>query len=289
MNSASESPILVTGSHHGGTTWLGRSICTAGNAGFLWEPFSRDNVPPWFSQKPDRWFVYPPEEPERWRREVGDLLAGQYHLAQKLRYVRNFKLSAKLTRDALSIGAYRRFGNPFLFKDPIAVFASAWLADTFAFRVVVSVRHPAAFVASILRTGNAHPWGDFAEQPRLMAGPLRGYADLVTAYTLQPPSLEDGAILLWKMIYHFVSDAAAERGDWLIVRHEDLCREPRESFAEVFQFLGMSPKRSLIERLASSVKREDERWRVSLSREQVEKIRRSTAPIWERFYAGSEW
>jgi hypothetical protein len=55
-----------------------------------------------------------------------------------------------------------------LIKDPIALFAAEWLADVFGVRVVVLIRHPAAFAASLKRLNWTHPFGDFLAQPLFM-------------------------------------------------------------------------------------------------------------------------
>lgn len=34
-------PILVTGSHRSGTTWVGQMLATSENIGYIWEPFNK--------------------------------------------------------------------------------------------------------------------------------------------------------------------------------------------------------------------------------------------------------
>ncbi len=75
-----------------------------------------------------------------------------------------------------SRAAGRRGATP-LVKDPIALFSAEWLAATFDMRVLVMIRHPAAFAASIRRRGWRHRFADFLEQPLLMRdllGAVRG-------------------------------------------------------------------------------------------------------------------
>ncbi|MFO7950790.1 MAG: hypothetical protein R6U36_10530 [Candidatus Fermentibacteraceae bacterium] len=55
-----------------------------------------------------------------------------------------------------------------LFKDPIALMSAEWVADRFDARVVISVRHPAAYVNSVRRLDWRTPVEDFTEQPRLL-------------------------------------------------------------------------------------------------------------------------
>ncbi len=53
-------------------------------------------------------------------------------------------------------------------KDPLALFSSEWLASEFDMDVVLLVRHPAAFAASVRRQGYHHPFSHFLLQPALM-------------------------------------------------------------------------------------------------------------------------
>lgn len=282
-------PILVTGSHHGGTSWLGSSICHADATTFLWEPFSCNYLPPWFSRPPEYWFTYPFENQGHWAREVHNVLSGNYQLSRKWKYADTPKRAAKILRDSFTLKYSKFLRKRILFKDPIAVFASAWLADQFDFQVIVTIRHPAAFVASILKTGNAHPWSHFAEQKTLMDGPLHEYRTEIENFSNQSPALEDGAILLWKMIYDFVNRSAEERGDWLLIRHEDLCASPKQSFERVFEFLELAPGEPAIQKIIASAKREDQRWKSTLTDKQIAKIRERTSPIWEEFYDATDW
>lgn len=75
---------------------------------------------------------------------------------------------------------------------------------------------------------------------------------------------------------------------WMVLRHEDLCRDPRHALAGVFRFLGVSPDRTVGDFRASdhhiignrmrlsrtSEIRLDERWRTEMNPDQIRTVER---------------
>ena len=75
---------------------------------------------------------------------------------------------------------------------------------------------------------------------------------------------------------------------WMVLRHEDLCRDPRHALEGVFRFLGVSPDQSVGDFRASdhhiignrmrlsrtSEIRLDERWRTEMTSEQIRTVER---------------
>ncbi len=83
-------------------------------------------------------------------------------------------------------------------KDPIAALSSDWLARNVDFEVVVLVRHPAAFAASLKRLNCRHPFGHFLTQAMLMERCLDPYrAELES----KPENIAEQAAIIWKCIY----------------------------------------------------------------------------------------
>ena len=126
-----------------------------------------------------------------------------------------------------------------LVKDPIALFSSEWLAETFDMRVLVMIRHPAAFAASIRRRGWRHRFADFLEQPLLMRDVLAPYEAEIRAASDRPPEILDEAILLWNILYGTVAGIQERHPDWAFARHEDLAREPVGRFRDLYARLGL--------------------------------------------------
>lgn len=69
------SPILVTGSHRSGTTWLGQMLSLSNEAFVVHEPFNPSNARTWFHRPPPRWFLaVDPDRPAPWDAEMRRVL-----------------------------------------------------------------------------------------------------------------------------------------------------------------------------------------------------------------------
>src|SRR5262249_23707256 len=116
-------PILVTGSHRSGSTWVGKMLAAGGEGGDIREPVGglhrrgvREAPIPY-------WFPYLCPENERpYLRPVRNMLAFRYANAAAIRTIRTPTDAAKAGNDALQFARYRRERRRPLLKDPIAVF-----------------------------------------------------------------------------------------------------------------------------------------------------------------------
>jgi hypothetical protein len=198
-------------------------------------------------------------------------------------------------------------GRRILFKDPYAVFSAEWFADRLGCRVVVVVRHPAAVVSSLRRLGWRAPLASLSAQPVLVRDWLEPFRDDLTAAQniagLRRDLIWSNAVL-WRMIYFAVATYAERRSDFVIVRHEDLSRDPEHAYRRVYEALELRYDR----RAAAAVKattdgtnpaelpqnnphsvRLDSRanlgnWRRRLSSVEIERIRSLTEPVASRWY-----
>src|SRR5690349_22863624 len=120
MSSARQRPILVTGSHRSGSTWVGKMIASHPRVAYVEEPFNAHVRP----ECPVRhmWHLVTEEDEGPFRAYVDRLLAfrdgaGRHGLADAA-----FGTLLDLWR--------RLRGARPLLKDPIALFSAEWLADT---------------------------------------------------------------------------------------------------------------------------------------------------------------
>jgi hypothetical protein len=199
-----EPPILITGAHRSGTTWVGRTLASHVDVGYIDEPL---NIHP--GGPATRFYEHV--------RENHDTVAAGYLL------------------DAFAAVAPRR---P-LVKDPMALVSAEWFATRFEARVVVLVRHPAAFASSLKLLGWLHPWAHFLEQPSLMDGPLRPFAAAIEELASTTPSVIEDAALLWGVLASIVREYQARHSDWTFVRHEDLSRQPMAGFEALCRRVGL--------------------------------------------------
>jgi hypothetical protein len=302
------SPILVTGAHRSGTTWVGRMLSLSPAVGYVEEPFSLrhrrgicDVIFPY-------WFMYvTPENEAPYVQPIKDMLAFRYRPGSELRTLHTPKDAARMVRDWWTVAAKRRRGLRPLVKDPIALFSAPWLADRFDADVVVTIRHPAGFVSSLMRLGWTHPFDHFLKQPLLMRDVLDPYQDRIRAFASgQQPVLEQG-VLLWNLIHHVIRGYRESRPDWAFVRHEDMSTDPAEGFRRLYDHVGLSfdevtrgsilrhsdPSRPAEAANPFDVRRDSRGsaglWRGRLTQDQVERVRAGVEPLVRDFYSDEEW
>jgi hypothetical protein len=196
-----------------------------------------------------------------------------------------------------------------LVKDPFALFSAEWFARAFSAQVVILVRHPAAFVSSVLDRGWDFPFGHWLDQEALLRDHLNPFVSEIEEYAYTPPCLMDQAILLWRAIYHVVGSYRMLYPSWLLYHLEDLALQPLSSFEDMYNDLGLelAPAIGEFVRKATAPNnplgsekgsvfdiRRDSRasltaWRRRLSKADAEYIRRKTEDVWPLFYDPGDW
>lgn len=305
---AEESPILVTGAPRSGTTVLGQFLAAPRHVASVYEPFNAHiglrAIP--------RQFVYvtagSSAEPLVGA-AVDALLAGHGRFRSSglpgdepgpaKRLLRRTLVSRTNVDYQLAARNPRR--TRWLLKDPLAGFSAEWLTRNYGARTVVTVRHPAATVASYLRLGWRFNLAELQAQPELMRDHLQPVLRTVDAGTLT--ALEEGAVL-WRCYYQVLGCYLDRNEGMTAVRHEDLCRDPLTLVGALFEWLGMTlderivakvqaqtgphnaaaPTPGAVHTLHRSSRDIVDRWRSELSPSDVERIRELTAPVAQRWY-----
>ena len=276
--------------------------------GLVWEPFNL-RARPGIRDAPLRhWFTYVCEDnAAEYEAAMRDALAFRYRPFAEARALRTAKDGGRMIRDMARSSRLRRAGAIALCKDPIAVFSAPWLADTFDMDVVVTIRHPAAMVASVLRLGWQHPFAHFLAQPLMMRDVLGGHAETIERFAARPQPLIDQASLLWLLIYERVLTYRAQRPEWHLVRHEDLSMDPVASFEKLYASLDLAwtanvehvvldhtgPSNAAEVHDPSNHRRDSRSalrtWKRRLSDDEVARIRSWTEPVASVFYEDDEW
>lgn len=302
-------PILVTGAHRSGSTWVGRMIARSPHIRYIHEPFNPDAFRPGIcAAQFEREFTYVcAENAASYQDDLKRCLEFRYRFAEGLRTVRKAADAVRTARDfgRFTLSRWRK-ARP-LVKDPHAVFSAEWLARTFAMDVVVMIRHPAAFVGSLKKARWAFRFGQFLEQPLLMQHHLRGFQSEIEAFATETADIVDQGILLWNVIYDVILQYRNRHPDWIFVRHEDLSREPGSRFFDLFQSLGLKYTDSVRRAIAdfsgphnpgeqhsgSHIRRDSEsniwNWKNRLTPEEIQRIRERTEPIASRLYGEEDW
>jgi len=308
MTAESTRPILVTGAHRSGTTWTGRMLALAPRVAYLHEPFNLQHRPGFCGARFPFWFTcLTDENGPRYHDDLARTLSYRYRFGRELQALRGPKDIARMGRDGLRFAVLRMGRKRPLMKDPIAIFSTPWLARTFGMAVVIMVRHPLAFTASLKQSGWSHPFSHFLRQPLLMDGLLQGFRTRIEEAAEREMEIVDQAILLWNIVHHVIMIWQREHPEWLIVRHEDLATDPQSEFARLYDRLDLpfTPRiRKRILRFSNPDNRSDARrtldvrrdsgsiltgWRERLTGEEIERIRKGTGEISRAFYSGTGW
>ncbi|MEO8425269.1 MAG: hypothetical protein ABI595_15335, partial [Actinomycetota bacterium] len=263
---------------------------------YLWEPFSVLHRPGILGTAFPYWFPYICQEnQDAYIQPIRDMLAFRYGAGAELRIARSAKDAGRLLRDWWRFAVWRARDARPLLKDPIAVFSSEWLADTFDADVVVMIRHPAAFVNSVKRRELHHPFGHFLHQPLLMRDLLHPYAEEIERFAAAEQPLMDQGILLWTLVHHAIARFQEVRPGWTFLRLEDVARDPVVQFEKLYGALDLtfdadvrrdvlehSDPSNPVEVLDMASRRRDSRasvvaWKTQLSPEEIGSIRQATA------------
>jgi len=304
-------PILVTGSHRSGTTWVGKMLALSPNIFYIHEPFNPLTRPGICAARFPRAFTYiTRENATLYEDSLRATLERRYSFRNEWKTFRAPRDIGRMMRDSFLFSRSRSRNDRPLMKDPLALFSAEWLAETFDMQVVVMIRHPAAFVASLKNKDWRFDFNNFLEQPLLMRDHLSPFEEAIRGQVAGGGSLIDQAILLWRIIHQTILGFRERHSDWVFLRHEDLSREPAAGFEFLFSQLNLNfldEVRATITRHTSDANpavasgdtsvfevRRDSRanifgWKKRLSEEAVDRVRTRLADIWPRLYSEQDW
>ena len=236
-------PILITGSHRSGSTWVGHMLEKSFSVGYIHEPFSLWNkmgVQGYKFATFDYWYTHVTKDnDEKYFKGLRKTMAFHYDIFKAIKAVKDPKDFVWSLIEGMKFFVHRMKKSRPLIKDPIAFFSAEWLAKTFDMQVVVLVRHPAAFVTSLIKKKWVFDFTNFTRQPLLMENYLRPFKDEIAKYSKHPQPILDQAILLWKIIHYVMLEYKKNHKDWIFLRHEDISRDPISQFRELYNNLGL--------------------------------------------------
>ena len=301
-------PILVTGAHRSGTTWVGKMLAADADTAYISEPLNVLHRPGVFGAKVSRWYQYICDENEaEFLKPYEELLDFDYHLLDELRAIRSRRDFLRMGRDFLVFYNGSLRGQRALIKDPFAVFSLPWFAKKLNCRVVVTVRHPGAFASSLKRLGWSFDFNDLLDQPLLMRDHAGDFRDEMKS--IAADDVIGQAALLWKIIYRSVHSTLRLNPDFIAVRHEDLSLNPVDGFSNLYTKLGLDFTRRVERTILTSSSSENpaelphgkthsvrldsrasvEGWKKRLSAEETARIREITTEVASLFYPEAEW
>ena len=303
-------PILVTGAHRTGTTWVGRMLAAGDAVTYISEPLNVLHRPGVMRVPVKHWYPYICEENEaEYLPALRETLCFRYHTWAEIRSLRSRKDLLRMGRDWSSFLRGQVSGHRPLLKDPFAVFSIPWFIERLGCQVVVTVRHPAAFASSLKRLGWPFNYQDLLSQPLLMRDWLEPYRAEMEAILRTPQDIIEGSRLLWRMVYQVVSACCRRFPQVRMARHEDLSLEPVEGYRALYASLDL-PFTSKVEAVilnSSSSENPKElskkkvhavqldsrsnlhNWKRRLSLEEVGRVRVMTADLAAEYYPDTDW
>lgn len=310
---AHRSPILVTGAHRSGTTWVGQMLNHSGQVCYIFEPLH-----PFDPSRPSAWQphqfhpVYPyigPENAAEFASLLESLMGLRYPVWAQARQPSSWRRMHSIWRRWAGCRMARLQRRRPLLKDPFALFAAEWLAECYRTSIVVMIRHPAAFASSLKRLNWRFDFRHWRDQPLLMARYLHPFAAAIEAQCQREFDIIDQAILLWNGIHHTIHLYQVAHPHWHFIRYEALACEPTAGFRDLYAALGLfwSPsseraiQASAAEANAGEVEPDDSKFRPRNSRvaaftwlqrltpAEIGRIREGVADVSAWFYIDQDW
>ena len=304
--------ILVTGCHRSGSTWVGKTIAYNPNIFYLGEPFN-PSISYFSSCCPHNfkyWFEYINQNNQQmYYQSISKMVNLSYDWNIFAKSVKNIKDLRNYLSLYKKIIKHKLVPSRLLIKDPIAVFSSKWLAETFDMRVVVTIRHPVAFVGSLKKADHwRFHYQNFLEQPLLMNDYLLPWKDQIHEYAQRKPTRVEHGILFWNIVHSILHQYKQQHPDWIFVRHEDLSMDPVNQFQELFSQLEVKYTEPIKQKIISSTNNQvqDDKniatmelnrnslnnllsFNKRLSQEEIVRIKEETNSVCQLFYPEEKW
>ena len=301
-------PILVTGAHRSGTSWVGRMLSADRNTAYISEPLNVLHRRGVYGANIERWYQYiTAENQEKYLPAFHELLNFRYHLFSELGSLHSQKDFLRMGRDLSVFMKGKLRGQRALLKDPFAVFSAPWFAQTLNCQVVITIRHPGGFASSLKRLNWPFDFRDLLDQPMLMRDYLE--ADRADMESMQADDIVGQSALLWRMIYRSVHTTLSLFPNFKIVRHEDLSLDPVAGYKSLYECLGLTFDEKIRDAILNSSSSENpselskkkvhsvkldsranmDNWKKRLSSDEIIRIRKMTEDVSHLFYSDNEW
>lgn len=211
-------PILISGTHRGGTTFVGTILAQADELRYVYEPLSpwfddlsRDTHCPICGLDLNTWYPY-------------------IHSGNEQAYRKHFKHFNN---------SKRLFARQPLYKDPLSPFAAEWIHKTYDAKVVFILRNPLALVASCKKVDWGVPFDRLAHQNELLDEYLPKYKKQAHEYARGKHTKLEETALLYNMVYEKAAELKAKYPEWIFIKHEDISTNPQHEFRKLFERLGL--------------------------------------------------
>jgi len=299
-------PIIIISSPRSGSTWIAQNLGAASNIHLVIEPFNPNRSLGIRLLREVKWYEYISNENQN---SYSEFLDGFVHYTRP-----NFRDLLRTDQDRIMLSRYylknlvvrRRRSPQLLIKDPCMTFSAEWFVNRYLARVVMLVRHPAAFVQSMMDRHWVLDFKNILEQPLLLRDHLSWYETQMRSFSEVDSNSIAQQCLHWNMIYDTIVRYKQDHKDWVCIRHEDFCIDPLESFGQLYQQLELPVTNAVRQTIESNSsanrldgrwstdyfrdsKRIVKKWKERLSEEDIHLIRDLTEPVASKFYTDEDW
>jgi len=302
----SSKPILVTGTHRSGTTWVGQMLSLDKHVLYIHEPFNillqseRGRAVPL-----DKWYEDVSFYEDNKQFAIYRYLLGFQSLTPKNIFKNSYKRQAFASLNWIKRKIFP--GSRFLYKDPLALLSAPWFHQKMSAEVIVLIRHPAAFSASLKVKGWNFPFNDLASQESIMTNIPQVLREGVLMFASERPGIIEQACLLWNILHHYILSYQDKYPGWIFIRHEDLSRSPVTQFHSLYDALGLKFTKSIEQKIINSsqgnkriksdkvntLKRDSNsnitNWKKILTPQEITFIKAATESVCEKFYTEEDW
>lgn len=270
-----KTPILVTGIHRSGSTFVGKMLSLNKNVAYIQEPFNKDYGLKLFNIN----FKYLKENhtDDAIQEALDQLLTlkkADYRIPSINNTIKGFKNRNTLVQEFLddintssfakflkrylfkstaqlsfNVAKYNPLINRVLLKDPIACFASQYLHRIYHMDVVVLVRHPLSFTGSLKRLDWKFDFDNFLNQQQLMDDYLDEFREEMIYLNNKQATVVEVACLLWNCIYKVLSEFIAANPNFIVIKHEEIAQDPIASFKQLYSRLGLEFQPSIEQKI----------------------------------------
>jgi hypothetical protein len=299
-------PILVTGSHRSGTTWVGNTISQHRRIRYVQEPFNVNDPNAQTGLELDNWFTHFNSSDRQ-----QDIICAFDELLEHapIRYAKNVVKNANPDikmplRFAKHLLLETFVTDTVLIKDPLALLSADWLHENYGSSNIVMIRKPEAFVGSLKAAGWDFNFEDLKRQKHLMNGRLSEFGDAIEEITAgrSKSDFVDRASLLWTVLHTVIDQYRNEYPEWMYVKHEELASNPQAGFSNIFRYLNLEEDTSIKDYIEAMTKNltapeaDDigyrarnsalviDNWKRRLSARELERIREYTSALSAKFY-----
>lgn len=303
-------PILVTGSHRSGTTWVGRMIALHPSVKYIQEPFNIEYINPLFSYQFPFWFYY-----IRGGIEEKKILWAYKKTLIRLSNPLILGMKDYVNGDSRSLKTFTNLVNKhyalsvrILFKDPIALFSTEWLYKKINAQPICMIRNPVAFAGSLKKWDWQFDFNHFLQQKEMLSL-LHPFQEKILAYSVVRPDIVKQATLLWNIFHYIISEYRKEHPEWLFIRYEDIAKSPIKYFQVIYEYLDLELTPDIKKAITMSSARDNsaeantpafkprnakdslETWKTRLSPDEIRYIQNETKTIAQQFYTlqGNEY